>query len=170
MENESVQQSETKKSSSGLPILIGVVLIAVAGLVGWMLLGKQQSVENSKMDEPEVMEEQKTSMSPSVAVMDSTSSAAESGNVKSFTVKGQNFSFSPNVLKVKKGDTVKITFENSGGTHDFVIDEFNVRVPQIQGGQSQNVEFVASKAGTFEFYCSVGQHRKMGMKGNLIVE
>ena len=91
-------------------------------------------------------------------------------SVKSFTVTGGNFSFSPSQMKVKKGDTVKINFANSEGFHDWVLDEFNVRTPQIAAGKTASVEFVASKTGTFEYYCSVGSHRQMGMKGTLIVE
>ena len=37
-------------------------------------------------------------------------------------------------------------------------------------GQIDEVEFVVDKAGTFEYYCSVGNHRQMGMVGKLIVE
>jgi plastocyanin len=92
------------------------------------------------------------------------------GTVKEFTVTGKSFSFTPNELKVKKGDTVKITFKNNGGFHDWVIDEFNARTKQIGDGEIDTVEFTADKAGTFEFYCSVGNHRQMGMVGNLIVE
>jgi nitrite reductase (NO-forming) len=73
-------------------------------------------------------------------------------------------------MRVKKGDTVKITFTNNNGTHDLLIDEFKVNTGRIPAGESKTVEFVADKTGTFEYYCSVGQHRKMGMKGNLIVE
>lgn len=89
---------------------------------------------------------------------------------KEFNISGANFSFTPNEIKVKKGDTVKINFTNQGGTHDLVIDEFNVRTKLVQSGESDTVEFVADKAGTFEFYCSVANHRAMGMVGKLIVE
>lgn len=90
-------------------------------------------------------------------------------NVKEFTVIGGNFEFSPSNMTVKKGDTVRITFRNNEGFHDFVIDEFDVATTQIQGGAEEVVEFVADEAGSFEYYCSVGQHRQMGMKGTLIV-
>ena len=73
-------------------------------------------------------------------------------------------------IKVKKGDTVTINFMNKEGIHDWVIDEFGVRTPKIQAGQSASVTFVADKTGTFEYYCSVGSHRARGMRGNLIVE
>jgi plastocyanin len=73
-------------------------------------------------------------------------------------------------MSVKKGDTVKITFKNTGGFHDLKIDEFKVATKQLQGGASEVVTFVADKAGTFEYYCSVGNHRAMGMKGTLTVQ
>ncbi len=91
------------------------------------------------------------------------------GAVKEFTVTGSNFSFSPTALTVKKGDQVKIIFKNVGGTHDFVIDEFSVATKRISGGAEDSVTFTADKTGTFEYYCSVGSHRAMGMKGQLIV-
>jgi len=89
---------------------------------------------------------------------------------KTFTIIGKNFSFSETKLRVKVGDRVKIIFKNEDGFHDWVIDEFSARTPQIQTGTQAEVEFVASIAGTFEYYCSVGEHRAKGMKGNLIVE
>ncbi len=73
-------------------------------------------------------------------------------------------------MTVKKGDTVKITFKNSGGMHDWKIDEFSAGTKVLQVGQQETIQFVADKAGTFEYYCSVGQHRAMGMKGSLIVQ
>ena len=81
-----------------------------------------------------------------------------------------NFAFSMNEIKVQQGDTVKIVFQNNDGFHDWVVDEFNARTKQINAGATDTVEFVADKAGTFEYYCSVGKHRELGMKGNLIVE
>lgn len=89
--------------------------------------------------------------------------------VKEFTVTGKNFSFSPTILSVKKDDRVKITFKNTGGFHDFRIDEFSVASKQFRGGQEEVLEFVADKVGSFEYYCSVGAHRATGMKGTLTV-
>lgn len=87
-----------------------------------------------------------------------------------FNVDGGNFYFTPNEIRVKKGDTVKIVFNNTGGMHNFVLDEFNVTMDPIKESGSQTVEFVADKVGSFEYYCSVGSHRQMGMKGTVIVE
>jgi plastocyanin len=92
-------------------------------------------------------------------------------DVREFTVTGTNFSFAPSTLTVKKGDTVKITFVNSGGTHDLRIDEFpGAATKKIGSGQSETITFVADKAGSFEYYCSVGTHRAMGMRGTLVVQ
>ncbi|MES2315837.1 MAG: cupredoxin domain-containing protein [Patescibacteria group bacterium] len=90
--------------------------------------------------------------------------------VKEFTVTGQNFSFTPNTLTVNKGDLVKINFQNAGGFHDFRLDDFKVATSQIKTGETGSVSFIADKTGTFEYYCSVGQHRAMGMKGTLTVK
>jgi plastocyanin len=92
------------------------------------------------------------------------------GEVKSFTVEGSQFKFSLNEIKVKRGDTVRITFKNVEGRHDWKLDEFNAATQILAAGQEETIEFTATETGTFEYYCSVGTHRQMGMKGNLIVE
>jgi nitrite reductase (NO-forming) len=54
-------------------------------------------------------------------------------------------------------------------SHDFVIDELGVQSDKVNNGETATVQFVADKVGTFEYYCSVGNHRAMGMVGKLIV-
>lgn len=85
-------------------------------------------------------------------------------------VEGGSFYYTPDEIRVNEGDTVKVIFTNAGGMHDFVIDEFDVATEIIEDGQMVEVEFVADEAGTYEYYCSVGEHRAMGMWGTLIVE
>ncbi len=99
-----------------------------------------------------------------------TTAPSTNTSVKEFTVNGSNFAFSPTTLIVKKGDKVRIIFKNEGGFHDLKIDEFNVATKKIQGGAQDTVEFTADKVGSFEYYCSIGEHRAMGMKGTLTVE
>lgn len=90
--------------------------------------------------------------------------------VKEFVVTGQNMSFSPASITVKKGDKVRIVFKNVQGFHDWKIDEFNAGTKKMEAGQQETIEFIADKTGSFEYYCSVGSHRAMGMKGTLIVQ
>jgi len=86
------------------------------------------------------------------------------------TVRSWELYFEPNEIKVKAGEKVSITFKNIEGVHDFVIDEFDIKTNRINVGENETIEFVPQNPGTYEFYCSVGNHRAMGMKGNLIVE
>lgn len=99
-----------------------------------------------------------------------TDSDDETSTVKEFTVAGDNFAFAPSTMTVKKGDTVRITFTNAEGFHDLKIDEFDVATAKLNAGGTETIEFVADKTGTFEYYCSVGSHRAMGMKGTLTVQ
>lgn len=92
------------------------------------------------------------------------------GEVRTFVVVGNNYSFSLTEIKVKIGDRVRIVFQNVEGFHDWKLDEFNAATKQIEAGQEETIEFTPDMTGTFEYYCSVGRHREMGMKGNLIVE
>ncbi len=74
-------------------------------------------------------------------------------------------------LVVNEGDLVRVEFTNNDSMpHNWVVDEFNAATETINQGGQASVEFVADSRGTFEYYCSVGQHRAMGMYGNLIVE
>jgi len=89
-----------------------------------------------------------------------------------FNVTGGSFYFTPNEIRVKQGDKVKIVFTNVLGTHDFVLEAFNVRTKTIKDGESETIEFTADKKGAFEYYCSVGKgyHRMKGQIGVLLVE
>ena len=119
------------------------------------------------------------SVSPSVSASPTTSPSVSPTKtptptsvsiIKTFTVVGKPFSFTPSQITVNKGDTVKIIFKSESGTHDWKIDEFNAKTNIIQAGKEETIQFVADKTGTFEYYCSIGTHRQMGMKGNLIVK
>ncbi|HBU06957.1 MAG TPA: hypothetical protein DEB09_02645 [Candidatus Magasanikbacteria bacterium] len=91
-------------------------------------------------------------------------------NTKTFTVKANNYKFDQTNIIVNQGDEVEIVFVNQEGFHDFVLDEFNARTKQLTANNSETIKFIADKVGTFEYYCSVGKHRQMGMVGKLIVE
>jgi len=91
-------------------------------------------------------------------------------NIKEFAVTGANFTFSPAEMRVKVGDTVRITLTNAEGFHDFTLDEFKVATKQLKANEFETIEFMATKTGSFEYYCSIGSHRAQGMVGRLIVE
>jgi len=84
-----------------------------------------------------------------------------------FSLKSGNFFFEPKELKVKMGAPVTIHITNSG-FHTFTVDGLGVN--QTFSGPTATVTFTPSKKGTFEFYCAIGSHRAMGMKGTITVE
>ena len=55
---------------------------------------------------------------------------------------------------------------DTGSKHNINIDEFNVHSRDLGYFESQAITFVANKAGTFNYYCSIHPE----MKGNIIVE
>ena len=101
-----------------------------------------------------------------------------SGEMKTFVVTGGNYWFEIDgvrapEIKVNAGDKVRIEFTSVDGFHDWVADEFDAatqKVKDTDDNPNTFVEFVADKAGIFEYYCSVGNHRENGMVGTLVVE
>jgi plastocyanin len=140
-------------------IIIGAIVLIVAGV---FIFGTNKEVEA-----PETSEINTNMPVPPEA---GESPVPEMEVVKEFTVSGKNFSFTPSLITVQKGDKVKITFQNSAGFHDFVIDEYGVATKQTNAPTTEILEFTADKAGSFEYYCSVGTHKALGMKGILKVE
>ncbi len=153
-------------------VLIVVILLALGlffGLKGKNLEAPTQVENNSanmdtQLTESEQPEGEQDTLDTDLGV------EVKVAAVKEFTIVGQNFSFTPNMITVKKGDKVKITFKNTAGFHDLRIDEYGVATKQAQAPDTEVLEFTADKAGTFQYYCSVGSHRAMGMYGTLKVE
>ena len=82
----------------------------------------------------------------------------------------RKYEFSPGSLRVKKGEHVKLIMSAADHDHGFKLDDFDIN-QKIPKGTTVVVEFIADKAGTFQFRCSsvcgLG-HRNM--KGTLVVE
>lgn len=154
-------------------LYIIIVLILIVGGVYFFGSKKAEAPENSTELQEELGEENAstpiTNETPAPGSEVDEKVVTEQG-VKEFTVEGKNFAFVPNQIKVKKGDKVKIIFKNTEGFHDFKVDEYGVATKQFKSPGTEAIEFTADKAGSFEYYCSVGSHRQMGMKGALVVE
>ncbi len=155
-------------------IFILVVILAILGIV---FVTSKHDIEEDKMEgssnEMHEMDNTDANMpreTGSSAEVEVSTGVSIGNNVKEFTVIGDNFAFAPKAMTVNKGDTVKIIFKNTQGFHDFVLDEFGVKSKQGQGPFEETLTFVADKTGSFEYYCSVGTHRQMGMKGTLTVK
>jgi nitrosocyanin len=151
-------------------IAIIILIVLVGGFLLWNQSKKAEApAQNTDTSVPAEVESP-TPVPPQNNVNEPTVEKPATAPVKEFTVTAKNFSFMPSTLTVKKGDKVKITFKNTQGFHDFRIDEYGVASTQQQAPSEQVLEFTADKAGSFEYYCSVGEHRAMGMVGTLKVE
>ena len=156
-------------------LVLGVLL--VGGGVWWLQrresgqLGTGGIFEGPSVVTPSPLEEEGLMVTPgpTTAVLPEEESEV-TGNVKKIVVEGSSFKFSPNTIKVKKGETVELAFRSLDAIHDFNLDEFEAQTNQIGEGEEEVIEFTVNKVGTFEFYCSVANHRQMGMKGKFVVE
>ena len=161
--------------NAAAPIIVGIIVL----IIGIYLINNLNSpnletkksalVEDTGNLEANVPEEENPDNNIKININN------ENSDKKTFILTGENFKFvmdgvdNPEI-KVKEGDQVRIEFSSTDGFHDWVVDEFNAATERVNTGGSTFIEFIASKKGTFEYYCSVGKHRENGMRGNLIVE
>jgi nitrous-oxide reductase len=65
--------------------------------------------------------------------------------------------FSPDIVRVKEGDKVKIHLTSleqaHDATHGFTISSYNIQV-SLEPGEHSDIEFVADKPGVFPMYCT----------------
>ena len=82
--------------------------------------------------------------------------------------------FTPDIIRVKEGDTVKLHIDNVeqayDATHGFAINSYNINL-SIEPGEHSDVTFVADKAGVFPMYCTeFCSALHLEMAGYLLVE
>jgi plastocyanin len=146
-------------------VLLGLVVAVVLVVAGFLFITRSnQTATQNEMVQPQgeqVMEEE---------LEEATGESMMEERVREFTISGSPFQFDVPEITVNQGDTVRITFKNTQGTHDFTLDEFGVKTKRLAAGEEETVEFVADQRGTFNFYCSVPGHRTSGMEGQLVVE
>ncbi|RMD57796.1 cytochrome C oxidase subunit II [Candidatus Woesearchaeota archaeon] len=96
-------------------------------------------------------------------------SVAWSGEVKKFNIRAFQFGYEPDTIEVNLGDKVVINAHTSDVPHGLALPDFGVNM-KLTGEDSVRAEFIADKAGEFEWYCSIPCGRGHGsMRGKLIV-
>ncbi|MDO8503901.1 MAG: cupredoxin domain-containing protein [bacterium] len=91
--------------------------------------------------------------------------------VREIVITGNEYSFSPSTIDLSSGETVKLTFKNTGAMpHNLMIPDLGVSTKTIAGGASDSVLVKAEKTGSFTFYCGVAGHRALGMEGTTVVK
>ena len=137
--------------------MIGGVVVAVVA-AGFFLMRKPPPPTTSEVP------------APGATGVEEKAVATE-GEVREIEVSGDEYLFSPSSLSVKKGEKVKITFTNNGNLpHNLVIDELGVSTKTIASGKSDTIEFTADGDADLVFYCSIGNHKNLGMEGTIEVK
>jgi len=132
-----------------------VVVIIVIALVGIYLLAKNRPAGDQVTDRKIPVQ------APVVG---------GEADEKTFNLSAKPFEFSLKEIRVKQGDLVRINLVVEQGMHDWAVEGFGARTKLLKADESDSIVFRADKSGTFEYYCSVANHRQMGMVGKLIVE
>jgi len=92
---------------------------------------------------------------------------SESDDIK---LTAKRYEFTPNLIRVKKGERVRLVITALDRPHGFKIEAFKVD-RKLPKDEEVTIQFTADQSGTFPFQCSevcgLG-HKKM--KGELIVE
>lgn len=93
------------------------------------------------------------------------------GPKREIEVFARDFYFEPSLISLSLGENVSIILKNMGESpHDLVVEGLDVKTKIIKPNETDKIEFVASMAGTYKFYCSVRDHRQRGMEGQLIIK
>ncbi len=95
-------------------------------------------------------------------------SSVAPGEVKRFHITANDGDIVPNVVHVKRGEKVRITFVSKDGNYGIKFKDFDVS-DKVAPGKPAVVELMPKQKGTFEFRCSKtwGIHHN---NGTLVVE
>jgi cytochrome c oxidase subunit 2 len=90
--------------------------------------------------------------------------------VRTIDLIASRFKFEPSIVSVALGDRIRLRLRSADRDHSFAIKTFRIKALIPKTGEPVTVEFVADRAGTFEFtcaeYCGTGHS---AMKGRLVV-
>jgi len=102
-----------------------------------------------------------------------TTEAQGGGGASTIEVSETDFKLNPSDPTVQAG-TVTINATNDGQVpHSIEVEGPNGEEeldPELSPGDSGTLTVDLSKPGTYEWYCPVGNHKEMGMEGEITVE
>ena len=68
-------------------------------------------------------------------------------------LRAQRYSYTPNIIKINKGDVVTVKLISVDVTHGFFLDGYEVNL-FASPGKPQEITFIAGRPGKFSFRCS----------------
>ncbi len=103
----------------------------------------------------------------------SSTESGGSGGAQQYSVRAEDYKFTPPNVTVKANQEVQITL-NNGATqaHNWTVQGLDQQdtTGDVQAGKSSTVSFNPSKMGTFRVLCTIAGHESFGMVGQLIVQ
>lgn len=129
----------------------------------------------------------------SAAALLSACGGTPTGPERAATVTMRDIAFEPVTLEVRVGEPMRIELRKDGAlVHDFTIETMPLTGKSTQGGISGGqhdhqagqfalhlaleagkrgeARFTASKAGEYDYFCTVAGHREAGMRGTIRVD
>lgn len=103
-------------------------------------------------------------------------------------IRASEWSFEPPSIVLTQSEQVRFVLQNDGDIlHDLKIRDMPVdsvssnssgpleakkgeAFVSADSGDSGTLEFVPSQPGTYEFYCTIGSHERLGMHGTITVQ
>jgi cytochrome c oxidase subunit II len=85
-------------------------------------------------------------------------------------IEAKRYAFTPNEIRIRKGEAVVFELHSADRKHGFLIPEFKIRA-DVPPGETVRVRWVPQKAGTFSFECDLfcGSGHE-DMNGTIVVE
>ena len=94
----------------------------------------------------------------------------EGTEVREFNITAKKYYFEPSELMVNKGDIVRLRITSADITHGFFLGAYDI-IERLEPGKTIEIEFNASKAGTFPFISNAKyEEGNPKMSGLLTVE
>src|SRR5690606_21089361 len=98
-----------------------------------------------------------------IAVAGPAEDVVATGETTQVTVQVEGMRFTPEVIEVPVGNTLEVTFENTGeDVHDLTFAN-GVRSARLAPGETEVIE-VGVIGATMQGWCSIAGHRQMGME------
>jgi plastocyanin len=88
---------------------------------------------------------------------------------RSVDVVARDFAFEPATIEVEPGEPIRVALEIRNEDHDFVIDEADAHIGGEDGETAVGGFTAPEEPGEYTYYCSVANHRDLGMQGTLVV-
>lgn len=154
------------KHKTGLIIVAVVVIAAIGGVVAFSMANKDDDKSKSadhamSQDEMEKMDHEESVTNADDKPATTTDPGTTGSSAAATTaVIISDYTFGPEVIKVKVGDTVTWTNQDDV-QHDVVADEASGAAPHgplLAKGKSYSFKF--TKAGTYSYHCSPHPYMK----------